>query len=182
VEPPPSSHGRPNSSAMARDATASRDVEAARGVGVLMPSRSVWDSGATLHTFQQRRSHEPDSSDPGGSRVWARGSSGWMPGRHIRRGREDTQYKCHNIVKFCSMARRTGGKERALCGKPIEAIQALAQRKRDNKDTARVRLFCRPDQFSRSSYVDDNSFWLVSSLPSSLYTMSSHRDIYKLQC
>jgi hypothetical protein len=26
------------------------------------------------------------------------------------------------------MARRTGGKIRALCGKPIEAIQALAQR------------------------------------------------------
>jgi hypothetical protein len=69
----------------ARDATASRVVEAARGVGVLVPSRSVWDSGATLYPFQQRRSHEPDSSDPGGPRVWARGSSGWMPGRHTKR-------------------------------------------------------------------------------------------------
>jgi hypothetical protein len=50
---------------------------------------------------------------------------GWMPGRYIwrgddRRGREDTQYRCHDIVKLCSMARRSGGKERALCGKPIE--------------------------------------------------------------
>jgi hypothetical protein len=54
---------------MAREATASRVVEAARGVGVLVPSRSVRDSGATLHPFQQRRSHEPDSSDPGGPRV-----------------------------------------------------------------------------------------------------------------
>jgi hypothetical protein len=130
---------------MARDATASRVVEAARRVGVLVPSRSVRDSGATLHPFQQRRSHEPDSSDPGVPRVWARGSSGWMPGRLIRRGddrrgREDTQYRCHNIAKFCCMARRTGGQERALCGKPIEAIQALAQRKRENGDTARVRF------------------------------------------
>jgi hypothetical protein len=50
---------------MARDATASRVVEAARGVGVLVPSRSVRDSGAALHPFHQRRSHEPDSSDPG---------------------------------------------------------------------------------------------------------------------
>jgi hypothetical protein len=39
-------------------------------------------------------------------------------------------------------------------------------------------LFCRPDQFIRNSYVDDNSSWLVSSFPSLLYTMSSHRDIY----
>jgi hypothetical protein len=38
------------------------------------------------------------------------------------------------------MVRRTGGKERALFGKPIEAIQALAQRKRDNGDTTRVRF------------------------------------------
>jgi hypothetical protein len=37
---------------------------------------------------------------------------------------------------------------------------------------------CRLDHFSRSSYVDDNSCFLVSSLPSLLYTMSSHRDIY----
>jgi hypothetical protein len=43
------------------------------------------------------------------------------------RGREDTQYMCYDIVEFCCMARRTGGKERALCGKPIEAIQALAK-------------------------------------------------------
>jgi hypothetical protein len=54
---------------MARDATASRVVKAARGVGVLVPSRPVWDSGATLHPFKQRRSHESDSSDPGGPRV-----------------------------------------------------------------------------------------------------------------
>jgi hypothetical protein len=39
---------------MARYAAASRVVEAARGVGVLVPSRSVWDSGATLYPFQQR--------------------------------------------------------------------------------------------------------------------------------
>jgi hypothetical protein len=38
------------------------------------------------------------------------------------------------------MARRTGGKERAVCGKPVEAIQALAERKRENGDTARVRF------------------------------------------
>jgi hypothetical protein len=38
-------------------------------------------------------------------------------------------------------------------------------------------LFCRPDQFSRSSFVDDNSCLLVNSLPSLFYTMSSHRDI-----
>jgi hypothetical protein len=127
TETPSSSHERPEASTMVRDATASRFVEAARDVGVLVPSRSVRDSGAALHPFQQRRSHEPDSSDPGGPRVWARGSSGWMPERHIRRGddrrgREDTQYRCHDIVKLCCMARRTGGKERALCGKPIEAI------------------------------------------------------------
>jgi hypothetical protein len=36
----------------------------------------------------------------------------------------------------------------------------------------------RPDQFSRSSYVDDNSCLLVSSLPSLFYAMTSHRDIY----
>jgi hypothetical protein len=53
---------------MARDATASLVAEAARGVEVLVPSRSVRDYGATLHPFQQRRSHEPDSSDPGGPR------------------------------------------------------------------------------------------------------------------
>jgi hypothetical protein len=110
-----------------------------------VPCRSVWDSGATLHPFQQRRGHEPDSSDPGGPRVWARGHSGWMPGRHVRRGddrrgREDSQYRCNDIVKLCSMARRSRGKERELCGKPIEAIQALAQRKREKRDTARVRF------------------------------------------
>jgi hypothetical protein len=31
-------------------------------------------------------------------------------------------------------------KERALCGKPVEAIQPLAQRKRENGDTARARF------------------------------------------
>jgi hypothetical protein len=39
-------------------------------------------------------------------------------------------------------------------------------------------VFCRPDQFSRRSYVDDNSCLFVSSLPFLFYTMSSHRDIY----
>jgi hypothetical protein len=38
------------------------------------------------------------------------------------------------------MARRSRGKERALCGKPVEAIQALAPRKHENGDTARVRF------------------------------------------
>jgi hypothetical protein len=38
------------------------------------------------------------------------------------------------------MARRSEGKEGAVCGKPVEAIQALAQRKRENEDTARVRF------------------------------------------
>jgi hypothetical protein len=130
---------------MARDATASRVVEAARGVVVLVPSRSVRDSGATLHPFQQRRSHESDSSDPGGPCFWARRSSDWMPGWHTRRGddrrgRENTQYRCHDIVKFCYMARWTGGQEMAVCGTPIEAIQELTQRKRENGDTARVRF------------------------------------------
>jgi hypothetical protein len=130
---------------MARYAAASRVVEAARGVGVLVPSRSVRDSRANLYPFQQRRGHEPDSSDPGGPRVWGRRSSGWMPRRHIRRGddrrgREDSQYRCNDIVKLRGMARRTRGKEGAVCGKPVEAIQALAQRKRENGDTARVRF------------------------------------------
>jgi hypothetical protein len=40
---PPSNHGRPKASAMARNATAIRVVEASRGVGELVPSRSVWD-------------------------------------------------------------------------------------------------------------------------------------------
>jgi hypothetical protein len=39
-------------------------------------------------------------------------------------------------------------------------------------------MFCRPNQFSRSSYVDDNSCLLVSSLPSLFNSMTSHRDIY----
>jgi hypothetical protein len=43
-------------------------------------------------------------------------------------------------------------------------------------------MFFRPDQFSRSSYVDDNSCLLVSSLPSLLFTMSSHRNIYIYKC
>jgi hypothetical protein len=68
-----------------------------------------------------------------------------MPRRHIkigddRRGREDTQYRCHDIVKFCCMERRAGGKERALCGKPVKAIKELAQSKRENRDTTRVRF------------------------------------------
>jgi hypothetical protein len=71
---------------MARDAAASRFVEAARGVGVLVPSRSLRDSGAALYSFLQRRSHEPDSSVLGGPRVWARGSSGWIRSRHVRIG------------------------------------------------------------------------------------------------
>jgi hypothetical protein len=77
---------------MARDATASRIVEAARSVGVLVPCRSVWDYAATLYRFQKRRSHEPDSSDPEGPRVWARGYSGWMPRGHKRRG-DDRQVR-----------------------------------------------------------------------------------------
>jgi hypothetical protein len=117
---------------MASDAAASRVVEAAWGVGALVPCCSVWDSGATLHLFQQRRSHEPDPSDPGGPRVWVREPSRWMPIRHIRkggdwRGREGTQNSCHDIVKLCVMARQIGGTERALCGKLIEVILALAQ-------------------------------------------------------
>jgi hypothetical protein len=44
-----------------------------------------------------------------------------------------------------------------------------------------VQTFC-PDQFSRSSNVDDNSCFLGSSLPSFFYTMSSHRDIYIYEC
>jgi hypothetical protein len=43
-------------------------------------------------------------------------------------------------------------------------------------------LFCRPDQCSLTSYIDDNSCWLVSSLPLSFYTMTSHRDIYIYNC
>jgi hypothetical protein len=38
-------------------------------------------------------------------------------------------------------------------------------------------MFCRPDQFSRHSYVDVSSCLVVSSLPPILYTMSSHRDV-----
>jgi hypothetical protein len=110
-----------------------------------VPCRSVWDSGATIHPFQQRRSHEPDSSDSEGPRVWARGPSGRMPRGHMRRGgsrrgREDSQYRCNDIVKLCGMAIRSRWKERALCGKPVEAIQALAQRKHKNGDIAQVRF------------------------------------------
>jgi hypothetical protein len=39
-------------------------------------------------------------------------------------------------------------------------------------------LLCRPNQFSRSSFVDDSSRLIASSLPFLLYTMSLHRDIY----
>jgi hypothetical protein len=35
---------------------------------------------------------------------------------------------------------KTGDNEGAVCGKPAEAIQALAQRRRENTDTARVRF------------------------------------------
>jgi hypothetical protein len=68
-----------------------------------------------------------------------------MPRRHIRRGddrrgREDLQYRCNDIVKLCGVTRRSRGKEGAVCGKYVEAIQASAQRKRENGDTARVRF------------------------------------------
>jgi hypothetical protein len=43
-------------------------------------------------------------------------------------------------------------------------------------------LFCRPNQCSLTCYVDDNSCWLVSSLPLYVYTMTSHRDIYTYKC
>jgi hypothetical protein len=43
-------------------------------------------------------------------------------------------------------------------------------------------VFCRPVQFSRNSSVDDKSCLLVSSLPSLLYMMSSHRDICLYEC
>jgi RNase H-like domain found in reverse transcriptase len=45
-----------------------------------------------------------------------------------------------------------------------------------------VPVLCRPDQFIRSSYVDDISCFLVSSLLSLFYTMTSHRDIYIYKC
>jgi hypothetical protein len=110
-----------------------------------VPCRTDRDSGSILNPFQQRRSHEPDSSDPGGPRVWARGPSGWMPRMHIRRGDdrrggEDSQYRSNDTAKLFGMARRTRWKEGAVCGKPVEAIQALALRKRENGDTARVRF------------------------------------------
>jgi Reverse transcriptase (RNA-dependent DNA polymerase) len=38
------------------------------------------------------------------------------------------------------MARWTRRKEGEFCGKPVEAIQALAQRKRENEDTSRARF------------------------------------------
>jgi hypothetical protein len=49
-------------------------------------------------------------------------------------------------------------------------------------NAALFRLFCSLDQFSRSSYVDDNSCLLVRSLPSSFNTMTSHRGIYIYEC
>jgi hypothetical protein len=125
VEPPPISHGRPKATAMALDSTASR-VVAAWVVGVLVLCRSVWDSGATLHPFQQRRIHELDSQTP---EDFAFGREDWVPGRQIRRGddrsgKKYTQYRCHDIVKFCGIARRTRGKKNALFGKPIECSAA----------------------------------------------------------
>jgi hypothetical protein len=64
VKPSPRSHGRSKASVLALDATTSRGVEATRDVGVLVPRCSVWDPGATIGPFQQRRSHESDPSDP----------------------------------------------------------------------------------------------------------------------
>jgi hypothetical protein len=43
-------------------------------------------------------------------------------------------------------------------------------------------VFCRPDQCSRNSYVDDNSCLLVSSLSSLFFMMTSHREIYLYEC
>jgi hypothetical protein len=43
-------------------------------------------------------------------------------------------------------------------------------------------VFCRPDQFSRNRYVDDNICLFVRCLPPSFYTMSSHGDNYTYQC
>jgi hypothetical protein len=59
-------------------------------------------------------------------------------------------------------------------GKPKKAIQHLV--------SVIKTAFCRPDQFSSSSYVDDNSSLLVSILPFLLFTMSSHRDVYIYEC
>jgi hypothetical protein len=80
-----------------------------------------------------------------------------------KRGREDTQYRCHDIVKFRGMARRIGVKEGALCGKPVEAIQALAQRKRENEDTSRVRLELerRKKRVSFDIQAGYRHFWLA---------------------
>jgi hypothetical protein len=58
--------------------------------------------------------------------------------------------------------------------KRVRYLRFLAQ----NNKADGVNVFCSPDQFSRSSYVDYNSCLLVSSLPSLFYTMSSHPDIY----
>jgi hypothetical protein len=49
-------------------------------------------------------------------------------------------------------------------------------------DDLKLSGFGRPDRCSRNSYVDDNSYLLVSSLPSLFYTMSSHRYIYRYEC
>jgi hypothetical protein len=43
-------------------------------------------------------------------------------------------------------------------------------------------VFCRPDQCSLTRFVDNNSCWLVTSLPSLFYTISSHRDIFIYKC
>jgi hypothetical protein len=61
-----------------------------------------------------------------------------------------------------------------LCCVPRKAASCLSPRFRFMRGKCLLR---RQDQFSLTSYVDDNSCWLVSSLPSLFFTMSSHRDI-----
>jgi hypothetical protein len=71
-------------------------------------------------------------------------------------------------------------------GSALSAARSL--NKQDGQSQCHV--FCRPDQFSLTSYVDDYNCWLVSSLPcwlvsslpSLFYTMTSHRDIYIYKC
>jgi hypothetical protein len=65
------------------------------------------------------------------------------------------------VPTWCSMSRQSTG-----CEARYQTIRSV------------LPLFCRPDQCSCNSYVDNNSCLLVSGLPSLFYTMSSHRDIY----
>jgi hypothetical protein len=130
---------------MALYAAASRGVEAARGVGVLVPRGPVLDYGATFDPVHERRGHESDSPDPGGPRLRARGSPGGLHGRdlrgnHTRRSREHKKDWSNDIVEFSGMAGRSGRTKRSVSGQFVQAVETLAKGQRPDGNLARICL------------------------------------------